>query len=92
MSAEQLWIGLGLFGNALFFSRWVVQWLASERAGASVIPTAFWFFSIGGSVILLTYAVHKGDPVFILSQLPNCIIYFRNLHLLKRARASGAVP
>ena len=91
MSAEQAWIALGMFGNALFFSRWVVQWVASERERRSVIPLSFWYLSIAGSVVLLGYALYRRDPVFIVSQLPNSIIYFRNLHLLNRERrADGA--
>lgn len=90
MTTEQIWISIGLLGNVLFFSRWVVQWVASERARASVIPRAFWYFSIGGSLILLAYALYRRDPVFILSQLPNSIIYLRNLHLLGPAGRSGA--
>ena len=86
MSVEQAWISIGMCGNLLFFSRWVVQWLASERARRSVIPVAFWYLSIAGSLVLLGYAIYRRDPVFIVSQLPNSIIYVRNLHLLKRER------
>jgi lipid-A-disaccharide synthase-like uncharacterized protein len=89
MSTEQIWIAIGLVGNALFFSRWAVQWVASERARASVVPYAFWYFSICGSLVLLAYALYRRDPVFILSQLPNSIIYLRNLHLLRRAPAGN---
>lgn len=90
MNAEQIWVTIGMGGNLLFFSRWVVQWLASERARRSVIPLSFWYLSIAGSVVLLGYALYRRDPVFIVSQLPNGIIYFRNLHLLKREREAGA--
>ena len=86
MTVEQAWVSIGMGGNLLFFSRWVVQWLASERAKRSVIPVAFWYLSIAGSLVLLGYAIYRRDPVFIVSQLPNSIIYLRNLHLLKRAR------
>ncbi len=89
MTTEQVWIGVGMCGNLLFFSRWVVQWLASERARRSVIPVTFWYLSIAGSVVLLGYALYRRDPVFIVSQLPNGIIYFRNLHLLRRAQEAG---
>ncbi len=92
MGAEQIWIAVGMLGNLLFFSRWIVQWIESERAGRSVIPLAFWFFSIGGSVVLLAYAIYRRDPVFIVSQLPNSIIYFRNIHLVRRARRQDAAP
>ena len=92
MTADQIWITIGMLGNLLFFSRWVVQWLASERAQASVIPTAFWYLSIGGSVILLAYALYRRDPVFIVSQLPNGVIYLRNLHLLKHPKRVDPAP
>ncbi|MCC6640254.1 MAG: lipid-A-disaccharide synthase N-terminal domain-containing protein [Deltaproteobacteria bacterium] len=62
----------------------MIQWLASEKAGKSIVPTAFWYLSIGGSAILLIYAVHKRDPVFILAYLPNAFVYMRNLQLIKR--------
>lgn len=90
MSVEQAWISIGMCGNLLFFSRWVVQWLASERARRSVIPVAFWYLSIAGSLVLLGYAIYRRDPVFIVSQLPNSIIYLRNLHLLKRQADDAA--
>ena len=86
MTVEQAGVSIGRCGNLLFVSGWVVQWLASERARRSVIPVAFWYLSIAGSVVLLGYAIYRRDPVFIVSQLPNSIIYFRNLHLLKRER------
>ena len=62
MTIDPFWLGLGLFGQLLFSARFLVQWLASERAGRSVVPIAFWYFSLGGSVILLTYAIHRLDP------------------------------
>jgi lipid-A-disaccharide synthase-like uncharacterized protein len=80
----RLWLAIGFIGNALFFSRFMVQWIASERAGRSYMPTAFWWLSIAGSVVLLLYAVHKRDPVFILAYLPNCIVYVRNIMLIRR--------
>lgn len=92
MSVEQAWIALGMGGNLLFFSRWVVQWVASERARRSVIPVAFWYLSIAGSLVLLCYALYRRDPVFIVSQLPNSIIYLRNLHLLRREGQAGEAP
>lgn len=89
LTTEQIWISVGMGGNLLFFSRWVVQWMASERARRSVIPLAFWYLSIAGSVVLLVYALYRRDPVFIVSQLPNSIIYFRNLHLLRHGQGAG---
>ncbi len=82
MHNETLWITLGLLGQALFFSRFLVQWIASERLKESVVPTAFWYFSLGGGAILLTYAIHRGDPVFILGQSTGILIYLRNLFFI----------
>jgi lipid-A-disaccharide synthase-like uncharacterized protein len=81
-----LWLVIGLIGNAIFFSRFMVQWIASERAGRSYIPTTFWWLSIAGSVVLLLYAIHKRDPVFTLAYLPNCVVYVRNLMLIRKQR------
>lgn len=89
MTAEQLWIGLGLVGQLLFSLRFFVQWLASEKVKKSVIPIAFWYFSIAGSMVLLTYAVHRLDPVFIIGQAGGLFIYGRNLVLIARARQGG---
>jgi lipid-A-disaccharide synthase-like uncharacterized protein len=80
------WIAFGFVGNLLFASRFVVQWIASERAGRSVIPASFWLLSLAGGLILLTYAVYLRNPVFILAYLPNSFIYIRNLMLVKREK------
>ena len=64
----QWWVLLGYLAQIMFTMRFVVQWLASERAGKMVMPIAFWFFSIGGGVLLLAYALYIRDPVFILGQ------------------------
>jgi lipid-A-disaccharide synthase-like uncharacterized protein len=89
-SDSTLWLVIGLAGNAAFFSRFLVQWRASERAGRSYVPIAFWYLSIVGSVILLAYAIHRRDPVFTLAFLPNCVVYLRNLILIRRAGADGS--
>jgi len=89
MSSEFYWIALGLFGQALFSARFLVQWIASEREGRSVIPTAFWYFSIGGAAILLSYAIYRMDPVFILGQSAGFFIYTRNLVFIYRERAAA---
>jgi len=81
------WLAIGLLGTATFGSRFVLQWVASERAGRSYIPLAFWWLSIAGSLLLLAYAIHKRDPVFILANAPNSLIYARNLTLIYRERA-----
>jgi lipid-A-disaccharide synthase-like uncharacterized protein len=80
------WLVVGFAGNALFFSRFLVQWLASERAGRSYVPVAFWWLSIAGSLVLLAYAIHRRDPVFTLAFLPNCVVYVRNLMLIRKER------
>lgn len=79
MTADALWIALGVFGQALFFSRFLVQWIATERQRQVTIPTAFWLFSMGGGLVLLSYAIHRRDLVFILGQTAGVVIYSRNL-------------
>ena len=81
---------VGLIGQAFFTARFLVQWIASERAGRSVIPVAFWFFSIGGGLILFGYALYRRDPVFILGQGLGTFIYVRNLMLIARERRQHA--
>jgi len=86
------WVALGLIGQAFFGSRFVLQWIASERKGRSIIPVPFWYLSLGGSAILLVYSIHIGDPVFILANIFNSIVYIRNLMLIgKEKQASRAV-
>jgi lipid-A-disaccharide synthase-like uncharacterized protein len=80
------WLVLGFLAQALFTARFLVQWIASERAGKSVMPIAFWFFSIGGGVLLLVYALYRRDPVFILGQAFGVFVYARNLHFELRDR------
>ncbi|MGO8943238.1 MAG: lipid-A-disaccharide synthase N-terminal domain-containing protein [Syntrophobacteraceae bacterium] len=82
---------LGFCGQGLFFGRFLVQWIASERQRRSVVPIAFWYFSIGGGGLLLIYALLKKDPVFILGQGGGLIIYFRNLYLIHREHSRGRV-
>jgi lipid-A-disaccharide synthase-like uncharacterized protein len=83
-----LWILFGFIAQAMFFMRFLVQWIASERAGRSVVPIAFWFFSAAGGVLLLVYAIYRTDPVFIAGQATGLIIYARNLWLIRRERNS----
>jgi lipid-A-disaccharide synthase-like uncharacterized protein len=87
---EFWWVVFGLGGQALFMSRFLVQWFVSEREGRSVIPIAFWYFSIGGALILLTYGFHRGEPIIIVGQSTGLIIYLRNLWLIHRERAQQA--
>ncbi|MCE2872346.1 MAG: lipid-A-disaccharide synthase N-terminal domain-containing protein [Xanthomonadales bacterium] len=81
-----VWIIIGFVGQALFSARFIVQWLASERVKRSIIPTAFWYFSLAGGVTLLAYAIHKQDPVFIAGQGLGLIVYLRNLYLIRSGR------
>jgi lipid-A-disaccharide synthase-like uncharacterized protein len=89
---EMMWVGIGFVGQSLFFSRWLLQWFVSERKAESQIPVSFWYMSLIGSVIVLAYAIHKIDPVFIAGQGLGTVVYVRNLILLHRAKkrvASG---
>ncbi|HKY85642.1 MAG TPA: lipid-A-disaccharide synthase N-terminal domain-containing protein [Pseudorhodoplanes sp.] len=78
------WVLLGFVAQAMFTMRFVVQWIASEREGKSVIPLAFWFFSIGGGLLLLGYALYRKDPVFIVGQAFGVFVYLRNLYFVMR--------
>ena len=84
------WVLLGFAAQAFFTARFAVQWLASERAGKSVIPIAFWWCSIGGGLLLLIYALYRRDPVFILGQGFGVFVYLRNLQFVLRERRQGA--
>ena len=91
MSNESMiWLAVGFAGQALFSLRFLVQWLRSERLRRSVVPVEFWYFSIAGGATLLTYAVHRQDPVFIVGQLGGLFIYARNLYFLHGERATAA--
>ena len=84
------WVLLGVAAQALFTMRFLVQWLASERAGHSVIPMAFWIFSIFGGLLLLVYALYRKDAVFILGQAFGVFVYLRNLYFVMRDRKVAA--
>ena len=89
MTTDQVWLGIGLLGQAFFSARFLVQWIASERRKESVIPTPFWYFSIGGGLTLFAYALYRMDPVFILGQGAGVFIYARNLHLIRARKRAG---
>jgi lipid-A-disaccharide synthase-like uncharacterized protein len=86
---EIFWLALGFTAQACFSARFLVQWITSEIAGKSVIPIAFWFFSLAGGSLLLAYAVYRMDPVFIVGQGAGLVIYSRNLILIFRERTRG---
>ena len=81
---------IGYIAQVMFAMRFVVQWIASERAGKSVVPTAFWVFSIGGGLMLLGYAIYRRDPVFIIGQAFGVFVYLRNLQFVIRSGGQGA--
>jgi lipid-A-disaccharide synthase-like uncharacterized protein len=88
MTTDTIWIGIGFFGQSLFFGRWVVQWIASEKKAASQVPLSFWYMSLIGGLITLAYAIYRQDPVFIAGQGVGSIVYVRNLMLIRRADQS----
>ena len=84
MTTDQLWLGIGFLGQAFFSARFLVQWIASERQRKSVVPRFFWYFSLGGGMTLLAYALHRRDPVFIVGQAAGLLVYARNLYFIFR--------
>jgi lipid-A-disaccharide synthase-like uncharacterized protein len=84
MTTDQIWLAVGFLGQAFFSARFLIQWIASERRGKSVVPRAFWYFSIGGGLTLLLYALWRRDPVFILGQGAGLFVYARNLYFVLR--------
>ena len=97
MSIEHIWLVIGFLGQGLFFGRWVIQWIASERKAESQVPIAFWYMSLVGGLITLAYAIYRKDPVFISGQGIGTFVYLRNLVLISRASqanqpASSSVP
>jgi|SRR5688572_22736105 lipid-A-disaccharide synthase-like uncharacterized protein len=86
---DPFWFVVGMVGQAVFFSRFVVQWIVSERAGRSTIPRAFWWLSLAGAGLLLVYALHRKDLVFVLGQSFGWLVYTRNLVLLRRSEIAS---
>ena len=84
-TTETIWLAIGFLGQGLFFGRWVIQWIASERKAASQVPVSFWYMSLIGGLITLAYAIYRVDPVFIAGQSIGSIVYIRNLMLISRA-------
>jgi lipid-A-disaccharide synthase-like uncharacterized protein len=89
MGEDGWWLLVGFGGQVLFMGRFVIQWFVSERQRRSVIPVSFWYLSIVGALVLLAYAVHRRDPVFIVGQGLGVGIYLRNLHLIKIEKAQA---
>jgi lipid-A-disaccharide synthase-like uncharacterized protein len=86
MSNLVVWLTVGFLGQALFTARFLVQWLASERKRESIVPVAFWWFSLLGGLMLLSYAIFRRDPVIITGQAMGLFVYVRNLMLVSRSR------
>lgn len=89
MGEDVWWLLVGFGGQALFMGRFVLQWLASERQRRSVIPVSFWYLSIVGALVLLAYAMHRRDPVFVAGQGLGVAIYVRNLALIRAERGEA---
>ena len=83
-SHAKVWMMLGFAGQFFCFSRFLVQWIESEKKKRSVVPHSFWYFSIFGGALLLAYAIYRRDPVFVIGQLVGLFVYFRNLWLIRR--------
>jgi lipid-A-disaccharide synthase-like uncharacterized protein len=92
MDPSTTWVIVGFLGQACFFGRFFVQWIASERRKESVVPIHFWYFSVAGGLILLAYALHRRDPVFVVGQASGLAIYARNLYLIARKRRMMDAP
>jgi lipid-A-disaccharide synthase-like uncharacterized protein len=90
ITAEHVWLAIGFLGQLLFSMRFLVQWIASEKRGESIIPVAFWYFSIGGGLLLFAYSIWRLDPVFIVGQSLGVFIYTRNLYLINRPSSGKA--
>ena len=91
MNAVNTWIAVGFIGQMMFFGRFLVQWIAAERRGESIVPVSFWYLSIAGGLVLLAYAMHRGDPVFMSGQAFGSVVYVRNLMLIRRKRRQAGI-
>ena len=91
ITTDTIWIATGFLGQGLFFGRWIVQWLASERSASSKVPISFWYLSLVGGLITLAYAIYRKDPVFIAGQSIGAVVYVRNLMLIYRPNQASSV-
>ena len=89
MEQTTIWLAVGFLGQAMFSMRFLIQWIQTERRRQSIIPTAFWYFSIAGGSLLLAYALWRLDPVFIVGQAGGLLIYGRNLYFIHRGPAAA---
>lgn len=94
-TSEKIWLSLGFLAQIMFSMRFIVQWIASEKARRSIVPETFWYFSLVGGAMLFAYAIYRMDPVFMLGQGMGLVIYARNIYFIREhhrslANASGA--
>ena len=87
--ADRIWMSIGVLGQLIFAGRFIVQWIASEKAKRSVMPVTFWYLSIIGGVVVLAYGIRNLEPVIILGQLPGVVVYSRNLWLIHKGQKAG---
>ncbi len=83
--SPNVWLAIGLTGQAAYGTRFLIQWIASEKRGRSVIPVHFWYWSVVAAVLLLLYAIYRRDPVFIVGEIGAGLIYVRNLMLIRQS-------
>jgi lipid-A-disaccharide synthase-like uncharacterized protein len=90
-ATEKIWLAVGFSAQLMFSMRFIVQWIASERARRSIVPETFWYFSLLGGAMLFAYAVYRLDPVFMLGQGMGLVIYSRNIYFIRTHRRNEAV-
>jgi lipid-A-disaccharide synthase-like uncharacterized protein len=88
-TTEIFWLAVGFTAQIMFMMRFVIQWLASEKARRSVVPETFWYWSLAGGFMLFVYAIYRLDPVFMLGQGTGLFIYARNIYFIRRSRIEG---
>jgi len=96
-ATEKIWLAVGFSAQLMFSMRFIVQWIASERARRSIVPETFWYFSLLGGAMLFAYAIYRLDPVFMLGQGMGLVIYSRNIYFIRthrrnEARSAAAAP
>lgn len=91
-TSELIWVTVGFLAQLMFSMRFILQWIASEKAKRSIVPEVFWYFSVLGGALLLAYSIYRADPVFMLGQAMGLLIYARNIHLIWKQKAVAAPP
>lgn len=88
---EMAWLALGITGQLMFSARWILQWLASEKVRASVVPSTFWYLSLCGGLMVLAYGIYRVEPVIILGQF-GVLVYARNIYFLLKGNGKESLP